>query len=84
MTGEEEQVIASFKTLLHKIELTDEYLYLSRKLPPASRTIKYKDIATVEHKRLPDYGRLTWVAVAAVLSMGRLRVFDSGCLHPDP
>lgn len=63
------EVLATFKTMLHKVEAGTEALILSKKLPPITLEIEYKDIVSVEHRRLVDYGRLTGVAVAIGLAI---------------
>jgi len=62
------KVLTSFKTPLHKVEAKEEFLYLSKKIPPLSREIKYSEIASVEHKRLVDYGRLIGVAFGIIVA----------------
>jgi len=54
-------VLASFKTLLHKVEARKDFLLLSRLFPPTDIEIKYSDVVSVEHRRLVDYGNFKGV-----------------------
>lgn len=60
--------LASSSTLMHTIEVREDLLVLSRKLPPKSVDIRYSEIASVEHKRLIDYALLLWVAIPIFLA----------------
>lgn len=64
----EEEPLASSNTLFYKIEALPEVLALNRRFPPARMEIKYGEIASVEHRRLVDYGQLTWVAVGVAIA----------------
>ena len=61
------EVLKSFHTPMHGIEVRENALILARKIPPKKKQINYKDIASVEHTRLIDYGRLLGPLVAAIL-----------------
>jgi hypothetical protein len=50
-----DEVLESFNMPLHRIEVRDQALCLSRKFPPKKLRINYNDIASVEHNRLIDY-----------------------------
>lgn len=53
---------------MHEVKAMSDVIILSKKLPPDTREIKYNEIVSVEHRRIPDYGRLTGVAIALILA----------------
>ncbi len=55
--------MASYDSLLTHIEARKEGLVIVRKFPPRSKSLKYRDIAGVKHKRLVNYGQLTAVLI---------------------
>jgi len=59
----EGEVLASYDSLLTHIEARKEGLVIVRKFPPRSKSLKYRDIAGVKHKRLVNYGQLTAVLI---------------------
>ncbi len=63
-----EQPIASFRTALHKMQVMPHFLVISKSFPPVTKQIPYEEIATVEHRRLIDYGKLVGVAAGIVLA----------------
>ena len=63
----EEAAIASSRSALHKIEVKEDYLVISKRIPPISRNVGYSEIASVEHRRLVDYGLLIWVIVPTLV-----------------
>ncbi len=60
--------LASFSSPFHKVKAKEDFLYLSKTLPPMSREIKYNEIASVEHKRMINYGRLTGVLFGIIVA----------------
>jgi len=60
--------VLSYRTLLHRIDLTKENVLLASALPPASMELAYKDIVSVEHRRLVDYGSLKGVAAGVIIT----------------
>jgi len=57
----------SYKGSIYTIALKEFSITLSRKFPPASRDVKYNDIASVEHIRIIDYSALMWTVICAIL-----------------
>lgn len=62
------KTLASHDQLLYRIEAKDDFLLLHRKFPPATERIEYNKIASVEHKRLVDYGSIVSIAIASALA----------------
>lgn len=59
----EEAILASSRTVMHRIDVKEDFLVISKSIPPISCKVEYDEIASVEHKRLVDYGFLIWVVV---------------------
>ncbi len=62
--GDEGKVLVSYNSLFNRIEARENALILARRLPPKRKSVKYKEIAGVKHKRLVNYGQLAAAAIA--------------------
>ncbi len=60
--------LACSKTAFHCITVKPDFLVFTRRFPPKKLEIRYNEIASVEHKRLVDYGLLIGVLVPLLLA----------------